>query len=182
MIEAPSTRIRIFLKTHLFLSVLGSRLHGEGVFSHQKRSCSKTLSSSPERIDSRRIRACAPFFGDHARAFCLSVFFHRSLNAEYRYRLWNFVIEYRIVSVTAFSCGRRGYFRKRSSCGRGSFFKRIKMMRFQKYRIYVWTGPEISTFFLYSIKSLQDELPITIPTNYSTKHYKDDNTTGSNRL
>ena len=37
-------------------------------------------------------------------------------------------------------------------------------------------------FFLYSIKNLQDELPITIPTNYSTKHYKDDNTTGSNRL
>ena len=37
-------------------------------------------------------------------------------------------------------------------------------------------------FFIYSIKSLQDELPITIPTNYSTKHYKDDNTTGSNIL
>ena len=37
-------------------------------------------------------------------------------------------------------------------------------------------------FFLYSIKNLQDELPITIPTNYSTKHYKDDNTTGSSRL
>ena len=40
--------------------------------------------------------------GDHARAFCLSVSFHRSLNAEHRYRLWNFVIEYRIVNVTAF--------------------------------------------------------------------------------
>ena len=36
--------------------------------------------------------------------------------------------------------------------------------------------------YIYSIKNLQDELPITIPTNYSTKHYKDDNTTGSNRL
>ena len=43
--------------------------------------------------------------GDHAMAFCLSVFFHRSSNAEYRYRSWNFVIEYRIVNVTAF-CGR----------------------------------------------------------------------------
>ena len=41
---APSTRIRIFLKTHLFLSVLGSRPHGDGVFSHRKRSFSKTLS------------------------------------------------------------------------------------------------------------------------------------------
>ena len=37
-------------------------------------------------------------------------------------------------------------------------------------------------FFIYSIKNLQDELPITIPNNYSTKHNKDDNTTGSNRL
>ena len=42
--KVPSTRIRIFLKTHLFLSVLGSRPHGDGVFSHQKRSFSKTLS------------------------------------------------------------------------------------------------------------------------------------------
>ena len=32
--------------------------------------------------------------------------------------------------------------------------------------------------YIYSIKNLQDELPITIPTNYSTKHCKDDNTTG----
>ena len=37
-------------------------------------------------------------------------------------------------------------------------------------------------FSIYSIKNLQDELLITIPTTYSTKHYKDDNTTGSNRL
>ena len=42
--KALSTRIRIFLKTHLFLSVLGSRPHGDGVFSHRKRSFSKTLS------------------------------------------------------------------------------------------------------------------------------------------
>ena len=42
--QAPSTSIRIFLKTHLFLSVLGSRPHGDGVFSHRKRSFSKTLS------------------------------------------------------------------------------------------------------------------------------------------
>ena len=33
--------------------------------------------------------------------------------------------------------------------------------------------------FLYSIKNLQDKLPSTLPTNYSTKHYKDDNTTGA---
>ena len=32
------------MKTHLFLSVLGSRPHGDGVFSHRKRSFSKTLS------------------------------------------------------------------------------------------------------------------------------------------
>ena len=44
VIQAPSTRIRIFLKTHLFLSVLGSRPHGDGVFIHRKRSFSKTLS------------------------------------------------------------------------------------------------------------------------------------------
>ena len=91
-------------------------------------------------IDLRRIRACARFFGDHARAFFLSVFFHRSLTAEYRYRLWNFVIEYRIVSVTAFPCG-RGYFWKRSSCGRESFWKRIKKDVFSKISGYVWTGP-----------------------------------------
>ena len=42
--EAPSTRIWIFLKTHLVLSVLGLRPHGDGVFGHQKRSFSKTLS------------------------------------------------------------------------------------------------------------------------------------------
>ena len=43
-LKAPSTCIRIFLKTHLFLCVLGSRPHGDGVFSHRKRSFSKTLS------------------------------------------------------------------------------------------------------------------------------------------
>ena len=32
------------MKTHLFLSVLGLRPHGDGVFGHQKRSFSKTLS------------------------------------------------------------------------------------------------------------------------------------------
>ena len=36
--------IRIFLKTHLFLSVLSLRPHVDGVFGHQKRSFSKTLS------------------------------------------------------------------------------------------------------------------------------------------
>ena len=41
--KAPSKRIRIFLKTHLFLSVLGQRPHGDGVFSHKKRIFSKTL-------------------------------------------------------------------------------------------------------------------------------------------
>ena len=41
---APSTRTRIFLKTHLFLSVLGLHPHGDGVFGHRKRSFSKTLS------------------------------------------------------------------------------------------------------------------------------------------
>ena len=39
---APSTRIRIFLKTHLFYPC--SRQHGDGVFSHRKRSFSNTLS------------------------------------------------------------------------------------------------------------------------------------------
>ena len=32
------------MKTHLFLSVLGLRPHGDGVFGHRKRSFSKTLS------------------------------------------------------------------------------------------------------------------------------------------
>ena len=32
------------MKSHLFLSVLGQRPHGDGVFGHQKRSFSKTLS------------------------------------------------------------------------------------------------------------------------------------------
>ena len=41
---APSTRVRIFWKTHLFLSVLGSHPHGDGIFGHRKRSFSKTLS------------------------------------------------------------------------------------------------------------------------------------------
>ena len=40
----------------------------------------------------------------------------------------------------------------------------------------------VVSFFIYSIKNLKDKLPITLPANYSTKHYKDDNTTGSNRL
>ena len=34
-------------------------------------------------------------------------------------------------------------------------------------------------FFIYTIKNLHDKLPITLPTNYATKHYKDDNTTGA---
>ena len=32
----------------------------------------------------------------------------------------------------------------------------------------------VDNVFLYSIKNLQDKLPITLPTNYSTKHHKDD--------
>ena len=36
--------------------------------------------------------------------------------------------------------------------------------------------------FFCSIENLQDKLPITLPTNYSTKHYMDDNATWSNRL
>ena len=44
VLQAPSTHIRIFLKTHLFLSVLGWRPHGDTIFGHQKRRFSKTLS------------------------------------------------------------------------------------------------------------------------------------------
>ena len=137
-IKAPSTGICICLKTHLFLSVLGSRPHGDGVFGHRKRSFSKALSRVDlfENTVFTLSRGCvktelfenagvtASIYNPsehHARAFCLSVFFHRSSNAEYHYRLWNFVIKYRIVNVTAFSCGR------------GSFFKRIKKCVFKEY-------------------------------------------------
>ena len=33
-----------------------------------------------------------------------------------------------------------------------------------------------SYIFIYYIKNLQDKLPIALRTNYTTKHYKDDNT------
>ena len=39
-----SARIRIFFENDSFLSVLGRRPHGDGVFGHRKRSFSKTLS------------------------------------------------------------------------------------------------------------------------------------------
>ena len=119
----PSTRRRRFQspKTKLFESALQS-----GSFSKRRFPVLVWTGENGafrkrgrHNIDLRRIRACARFFGDHARAFCLSVFFRRSSNAEYRYRLWNFVLEYRIASVTSFPCG-RGYFRKRYSCGRES--------------------------------------------------------------
>ena len=44
LIKAPSTRIRIFLKTEVFSSVLPLRPHVNGVFGNRKRRFSKTLS------------------------------------------------------------------------------------------------------------------------------------------
>ena len=41
--EAPSTRMRIFLKTEVFFSVLALRPHVNGVFGMRKRRFSKTL-------------------------------------------------------------------------------------------------------------------------------------------
>ena len=67
-------------------------------------------------------------------------------------------------------------------------FLKIKRHSVAYCKILGGTWPQCPVLFplfficIYSIKNLQDELPITIPTNYSTKHYKDDNTTGSNRL
>ena len=76
-------------------------------------------------------------FGDHARAFCLSVFFYRRLCVEYRYQISNFIIDFKISNITAFSCG-RGYFRQPSLCGRRSFSIRIKKDAFSKRSGYVW--------------------------------------------
>ena len=42
--KAPSTRIRIFLKTEDFSSILPLRPHVNGVFGNRKRRFSKTLS------------------------------------------------------------------------------------------------------------------------------------------
>ena len=42
--KAPSTRMRIFLKTEVFFSVLALRSHVNGVFGMRKRRFSKTLS------------------------------------------------------------------------------------------------------------------------------------------
>ena len=42
--KAPSTRMRIFLKTEVFFSVLALRPHVNGVFRMRKRRFSKTLS------------------------------------------------------------------------------------------------------------------------------------------
>ena len=52
-------------------------------------------------------------------------------------------LEQRSLKVAASSCGRR-YFRKRSSCGRGYLFIRIKKDAFSKRFEYVWTGPQPS--------------------------------------
>ena len=55
------------------------------------------------------IRACARFFGDHAKAFCLSACFHRSLNAEllsiieFHYRISNFECHSVFMSKEIFS-------------------------------------------------------------------------------
>ena len=123
--RARSTLIGIFLKMHLFLSVFGSRQHGDGVIiGHRKRSFSKTLSTVDHfentvfllscgrvKTDLLYIRACSRFFGDHTRAICLFVLSYRSSNVEYhdqyRISLLNIMIEYQISNVTAFSCGRR---------------------------------------------------------------------------
>ena len=41
---------------------------------------------------------------------------------------------------------------------------------------------QLLLFSKYFIKNLQNKSPITLPTNYSMKHHKDDNTMGNNRL
>ena len=128
--EAPSTRIRIFLKTHLFLSVLGSRPHGDGVFSHRKRSFSKTLSREDLFENAVFMLSCGRVKTELSKTLTSR---HRFTTYQsMRTDLWGqqkgilivcFLLskfEQRSLNVAASSCG-RGYFRKRSSCGRKSF-------------------------------------------------------------
>ena len=80
-------------------------------------------------VDLQHIRACCWFFGDHAKAHCLSAFFHQKSNLQ---RITDYRIslsEYRIVNVAAFSW-RRECFRRRSSCGHYCAMRRG--VRFQK--------------------------------------------------
>ena len=55
-----------------------------------------------QSVDLPTIRAYAVVTGDNARAVCLSVSFYRRLSVEFRYRISNFIISYRISNITAF--------------------------------------------------------------------------------
>ena len=147
---APSTRIRIFLKTHLFLSVLGLRPHGDGVFGHQKRSFSNTLSRVDLFENAVFILSCGQVKTELSKTLTSQ---HRfTTKQSMRTDLWGsrkdilivcFLLskfEQRSLNAAVSSCG-RGCFRKRSSCGRGYLFIRIKKDVFSKISGYVWTRP-----------------------------------------
>ena len=151
--KAPSTRIQIFLKTHLFLSVLGSRPHGDGVFSHRKRSFSKTLSRvdlfenavfmlscgrvKTELFENADVKASIYDVSEHA---------HGSLGTTKGH--FDCLFSFVEVRTAKFECSSvfvwTGIFSKTLLVWTRIFLKTDKKDAFSKISGYVWTGPKSS--------------------------------------
>ena len=124
--QAPSTRIRIFLKTHFFIR-FGLASTRRRRFGHQKRSFSKTLSRVDLFENAVFVLSCGRVKTElfenadvTASIYDVPEHSHRSLGITHGHFdcLFSFVkFEQRSLKAAVSSCG-RGYFRKRTSCGR----------------------------------------------------------------
>ena len=132
--QAPSTRIRIFLKTHLFLSVLGSRPHGDGVFSHRKRSFSKTLS----RVD-----------------LCENAVFMLSCGRVKTELFENADVKASIYDVSEHAHGSLGTTKGHFDC---LFpFVEVRTAKFECSSVFVWTGIFSKTLLVWTRISLKTD-------------------------
>ena len=126
-VKAPSTRIRIFLKTHIYSSVLAFGPHVAGFFGDENGAFRKRCPGwktpfSCCRVDGRK------------RVFS------KTMTSPAYFCTVNLTNKNFLLVIPPYPCGRR-FFPKRSSCGRRFFPKQINEYAFSKISGHVWTRP-----------------------------------------
>ena len=136
------------MKTHLFLSVLGYRPHGDGVFGHQKRIFSKTLSRvdlfenavfmlscgrvKTELFENADVKASIYDVSEHAHGSLGTTKGHFDCLFSF---LWTGIFSKTLLVWTRIS------------------LKTDRKDAFSKISGYVWTGPNSQKFLLLLITS-----------------------------